>query len=153
MHITVGGKSETWGGLFLHCPALLSHPGPTSPMHLLRASLMLSAGPQKGRRWDCCSSPSQRPSWSSWFPPETCSHGPRPQHHALRARNLPCLFTKCCFNTCLSEVASRGLKVLKRRRGCTSMVPGVGRGCRWKESELEEEERWVVVKMSYGGMR
>lgn len=33
------------------------------------------------------------------------------------------------------------------------MVPGVGRGCRWKESELEEEERWVVVKMSYGGMR
>lgn len=45
-------------------------------------------------------------------------------------------------------MASRAVKVLKRRE-CRSVVPGVGRGCHWKEPELEEEERWLVVKMSH----
>lgn len=152
MCITIGGKSGTWGGLFLHCPALLPHPGPMSPMHLPSASLVSPAGPQEVRRWDCCSRPPQSPSLSSSWA-ETLPRGPWPQHRALRVRNLPCLFTKC-FISCLSEAASRGVRVLKRRRGYRSVVPGMGRGCRWKEPELEEEERrWLVVKMSHGGMR
>lgn len=71
------------------------------------------------------------------------------QRHVLSARNLPCLFAKCCFISCLSEAAFRAVKVLKRRRGCRSVVSDVGRGCHWKEPELEEEERWLVVKMSH----
>ena len=152
MPITVGGKPGTWGRLFLHHPALLPYPGPTSPMHLPSASLASSTGLQEGRRWDRCSSLSQSPSWSSWRA-ETHPCGPLPQHRALRVRNLPCLFTKCCFISCLSEVASQVVKMLKRRRECRSVVPGMGRGCRWKEPELEEEERCLVVKMSHGGMR
>lgn len=64
-------------------------------------------------------------SFSQWA--ETSLYGPQAQHCALRMRNLPCLFTKCCFICYLSKAASRGVKVLKRRRGYRSVVPGVGR--------------------------
>jgi len=29
----------------------------------------------------------------------------------------------------------------------------MGRGCHWKETELGEEGRWIVVQMSHGGVR
>lgn len=86
--------------------------------------LTSSAGPQEGRRWDRCSSPSESPSWPS------CGQ------KLTSPRQLP-----------------GGVKALKKRRGCRSVVPGMGRGCYWKEPELEEEERWLVVKTSHGGMR
>lgn len=103
---TVNGKSATRGGFFHH-PALLPHPGPTLPIHLVNASLACSTGPQEGRRWNHCSNPPQSPSLSSlWAESHLC--GPQPQPCPLAVRNLPCLFTKCCLIACLSEAAFKG---------------------------------------------
>lgn len=46
--ITVGGRAGTWEVLFLHHSDLFPHPGLTSPMHLLSATLMSSADCRRG---------------------------------------------------------------------------------------------------------